>query len=105
MAPVKALVDLHYFAHIVGDSYSIFIFLAKSLEIVRALIPGKTDVQKQKALPDDVRSRLKTSLHDIIGLANTRYEIRHIVKDKNIISLHQKMNNSERVHFKKVGTP
>lgn len=98
--PIKALVDLHYFAHKVGDSYSSFFFLAKSLEIVRVLLPGKTDVQKEKELSDDVRSRLKASLHDIVGLANTRYEIRHIVKDKNNISLHDKMNNSEINAFK-----
>jgi|GEM_PF-1975333 len=97
---IKALVDLHYFAHKVGDSYSSFFFLAKSLELVRALLPGKTDVQKEKKLSDDVRSRLKASLHDIVGLANTRYEIRHIVKDKNNISLHGKMNNSEINTFK-----
>ena len=98
--PIKALIDLHYFAHKVGDSYSSFFFLAKSLELVRALIPGKTDVQKEKTLPDDVRSRLQTSLHDIIGLANTRYEIRHIIKDKKNSSLHEKMNNSEINSFK-----
>jgi len=98
--PIKALVDLHYFAHKVGDSYSSFFFLAKSLEIVRALIPGKTDAQKEKELPNDIRSRLNTSLHEIVGLANTRYEIRHIVKDKNNISLHEKMNNSEINAFK-----
>ena len=98
--PIKAMVELHYFAHKVGDSYSSFFFLAKSLEIVRALLPGKTDVQKEKEFPDDVRSRMKTSFHDIVGLANTRYEIRHIVKDKNNISLHEKMNNSEINSFK-----
>ncbi|WP_289022162.1 hypothetical protein [Desulfobacter postgatei] len=98
--PIKALIDLHYFAHKVDDSYSSFFFIAKSLEIVRALLPGKTDEQKEKEFPDEVRSRLKTSLHDIIGLANTRYEIRHIIKDKKNISLHKRMNKSEINSFK-----
>lgn len=97
---LKALVDLHYFAHKVGDSYSSFFFLSKALELVRALIPGKTDDLKDKNLPEDVRSGLETSLHHIIGLANTRYEIRHIIKDKKNISLHEKMNNSEINSFK-----
>ena len=98
--PIQALLDLHYFAHKVGDSYSSFFFLAKSLELVRALLPGKTDAQKEKKLSEDVRSKLKTSLHNIVGLANTRFEIRHIVKDKDSISLHEKMNSSEINTFK-----
>ncbi len=98
--PIKALVDLHYFAHKIGDSYSSFFFLAKSLEIVRALLPGKTDSEKENGLPDNVRSKLKTSLHEIAGLANSRYELRHIVKDKKNISLHEKMNHSEIEAFK-----
>ena len=98
--PIKALVDLHYFALKVEDSYSSFFFLAKSLELVRALLPGESDTQREKELSDEVRSRLKTSLHKIIGLANTRYEIRHIVRNKNNVSLHEKMKSSEIKIFK-----
>lgn len=92
---VAALVDLHFFAHKVEDSYSSFFFLAKSMELVQAMLPGKTDAKKEKKLPDEFRSRLKTSLHHIMGLANTRYEIRHIVKEKQNCTLHERLNNSE----------
>lgn len=98
--PIAALVDLHFYSHKVGDSYSSFFFLAKAMELVRSLLPGKTDKQKEKNLPDQVRQKLSTSIHHIIGLANTRLEIRHIVKDPNMGTLHDKMNNSEIVAYK-----
>ena len=92
---VAALVDLHFFSHKVEDSYSSFFFLAKAMELVQAMLPGKTDDKKEKKLPDEFRSRLKTSLHNIMGLANTRYEIRHIVKEKQNCKLHERLNNDE----------
>lgn len=95
LEPVTALVDLHFFAHKVEDSYSSFIFLAKAMELVQSMLPGKTNDKKEKNLPDEFRTRIQTSLHHIMGLANTRYEIRHIVKEKQNCTLHQKLNNSE----------
>ncbi len=92
---VVALVDLHFFALKVEDSYSSFFFLAKAMELVQAMLPGKTDDRKEKKLPDEFKSRLKTSLHNIMELANTRYEIRHIVKKKQNCTLHKRLNNSE----------
>jgi hypothetical protein len=97
---VAALIDLHYFAHKVEDSYSSLFFLAKAMELVRAMLPGKTDDKKEKQLPDEFKSRLKTSLHYIMGLANNRYEIRHIVKEKKNCTLHEKLNNDEIDDYK-----
>ena len=93
--PITALVDLHFYSHKVGDSYSSFFFLAKAMELVRLLLPGKTDKQKEGNLPDQVRKKLVSSMHHIIGLANTRLEIRHIVKDPQKGTLHDRMNNPE----------
>lgn len=93
--PIAALVDLHFYSHKVGDSYSSFFFLAKALELVRSFLPGKTDNQKEKNLPDQVRQKLITSLHNIMGLANNRLETRHIVKDPNTGTLHNRMKNPE----------
>lgn len=92
---IKALVDLHFFSHKVGDSYSMLLFLSKAMELVRAMLPGKTDEEREKKLPIEFRSKIKTSLHDVIGLANNRFENRHIVKDKFNCTLHQKLDNSE----------
>lgn len=97
---IAAMVDLHFFAHKVEDSYSSFFFLAKALELVRSLLPGKDDQQKEKHLPDIVRQKLMTPLHHIMGLANSQYEIRHIVKDKRNGSLHERMNNAEITAYK-----
>ena len=92
---VAALVDLHFFSHKVEDSYSSFFFLAKAMELVQAMLPGRTDQKKERKLSGEFRSRLKTSLHHIMGLANTRYEIRHIVKEKQNCTLHERLKNSE----------
>ena len=97
---IMALVDLHFFAHKVEDSYSSLFFLAKAMEIVRAILPGKTDEQREKDLPYEVRSKIKSSLRHIMDLANNRYEIRHIVKDKKNCTLHEKLNNTEINDYK-----
>jgi hypothetical protein len=65
------------------------------MELVQAMLPGNTDSKKENKLPDEIKSRLKTSLHQIMGLANIRYEIRHIVKDKKNCTLHERLSNSE----------
>ena len=70
------------------------------MELVQAMLPGRTDDKKEKKLPAEIRSRLKKSLHHIMGLANTRYEIRHIVKDKQNCTLHERLNNSEISAYK-----
>lgn len=97
---IVALIELHLFAHKVEDSYSSFFFLAKAMEIVQALLPGSSNDQKQRELPVEIASQLKTSLHYIMGLANTRYEMRHVVKQKLDCSLHDKMDNTEIVSYK-----
>jgi len=70
------------------------------MELVPALLPGINNQQKGNKLSDEIKSKLKTSLHHIMGLANTRYEIRHIVKDKQNCTLHERMNNSEINDYK-----
>lgn len=96
----KALIDLHYFSHKVESGYAMLFFLAKSLELVRSLLPGKDTAAKEKKLPETVRNSLQSPFNYILGLSNTRYEIRHIVKDSKSTSLHPKMTNSEFNTFK-----
>jgi hypothetical protein len=59
---VSALVDLHFFAHKVEDSCSSLFFLAKAMELVQAILPGNSDASKERKLPIEFTSRLKTSL-------------------------------------------
>lgn len=97
---VKTLVDLHFFSHKVRDSYSSLFFLAKAMELVRAMLPGKTDKEKEEKLSTEFRSKLKTSLSNVMSLANNRYEIRHIVKDKKNCTLHQRLDSDEINQYK-----
>lgn len=97
---VKALIDLHYNAHKVGNGHAMLFFLAKSLELIRSILPGKNDDSKEKELPSDVREKLHSSFHNILDLANTRYEIRHIVRNPKESSLHPKLTNEEINTFK-----
>jgi hypothetical protein len=97
---IKALIDLHYFAHKVGNGHAMLFFLAKALELIRSILPGKNDDKKEEQLPSTVRDKLHSSFHKILGLANTRFEIRHIVKDPKDSSLHQKLTHEEIDIFK-----
>ena len=47
-----------------------------------------------------MKEKLHSSFHKILCLANTRYEIRHIVKNPNDSSLHPKLTNEEIDIFK-----
>ncbi len=91
---IKALVDLHFFSHKAEDSYSSLLFLSKAMELVREILPGKTDEDKEKRLPIEFRSKINISLHDVMGLANTRFESRHIF-DRKSRTLLEKFDKSE----------
>lgn len=98
--PINTLIDFHYFSHKVEDGYSMIFFLAKGLELVRDLLPGKNDKQKEKELINEVREKLKMPFHNIFELSNKRYESRHVFNDKKNLILHPKMSNKEIRFFK-----
>jgi len=97
---IKALIDLHFFALKVDNGYAMLFFLAKGLELVRSILPGKDNFIKEKHLPEDVINTLHNSFHFNLGLSNTRYEIRHAVKDPKNSTLHPKLSNNELESFK-----
>ncbi len=92
---IQSLVNLHYFARMVDNGQSRLFLLAKSLELVRSLLPGKDDNSKQKQLPEFVRKNLLSSFKNIMSLANNRYEIRHIVKNPKTTTLHERLSSQE----------
>ena len=96
----QTLVDLHYYAHKVKSGYAMLFFLAKSLELIRSLLPGRNNSAKEKQLPRDVREKLHSSFNHILGLSNKRFEIRHIVKNTKDSTLHTKLTNEELKIFK-----
>lgn len=96
----RSLIDLHYISLSVNSDYAMLFFLAKGLELVRSLLPGKNNEAKEKELPIEIRKRLHSSFNHILDLSNSRYEIRHIVKNPNEKILHPKMTNEEIKTFK-----
>lgn len=97
--PVHSLIEHHYDSQIASDSHSRLFSLAKGLEIVRAMLPGKSDQQKQSALDSEVVSYLKIGLRDLFIIANNRREVRHIVKKPSSTELHPKLTPQESDAF------
>lgn len=87
------LIELYY--HAITSPMPILLF-CKALEIVRALLPGRTDAQKQNALPADVRHHLRGNFHELFSLANNRLETRHAVGNKRGPALHPMLSRQER---------
>ena len=92
---VRTLIELHYSALTSKRLEARLIFFAKALEIVRALLPGRKDQQKQKSLPVNITSELHESLHWLFGMANTRSDVRHIVQEVTGPTLHPRMSAQE----------
>jgi len=79
---VRTLIELHYLALTSEVSQARLFFFAKALEIVRELLSGRKDQQKQKWLPVNITSDLHESLHWLFGMANERSDVRHVVQRK-----------------------
>lgn len=91
----KHLMGLHLASLREGTPSAAMIFLAKALELVRAILPGRTDEQRQRALPLDIQQRLSRSLHWLYSIANQRQEVRHIVRDHSRLELHNTLTREE----------
>lgn len=96
---LNTLVDFHYLSHKVEDGYSMCFFLAKGLELVRSLLPGKPLQVKEKNL-SDISEHLYSSLNKLYDLSNNRFEVRHIVRNLENLTLHPRMTNEEFKIFK-----
>ena len=94
-ATTNALVDLHHSALKSRDVHAPLFLLAKGLELVRFILPGRTDTDREKVLPVHVRNAMSQSLHSLFDLSNNRFDVRHVVKDKNGPQLHQRMTAQE----------
>lgn len=91
----RTLIDLHYHAVMSPTPGGREFLLCKALEIVRAVLPGKDDQAKGRALPQELRDRMIGSFHALFGLANTRFETRHAVARKSGTKLHPRMSREE----------
>lgn len=99
---IRSLIEFHYLAkkQLVNSDARLFL-LAKGLEIARAMLPGRTDPERQSSLPTRFieRLRLPDSLHDLFDLANHRRDIRHAVRNPRGVELHQRLTHEERADF------
>jgi len=97
---VRTLIELHYLALTSEVSQARLFFFAKALEIVRGLLNGQNNEQKQNSLPANIRSGLRKSLRWLFKIANTRADVRHVVQRKvTPPTLHPPMSAQERRSF------
>ena len=97
--PIHSLIEHHYDALTATDFRSKLFSLAKGLEIVRAMLPGKTDKAKASTINSEVAKSLRLGFGDLFNIANNRREIRHIIKDPKSKALHPKMSQHEKDSF------
>jgi hypothetical protein len=92
----RLLVDLHIASLRGRTGTTSMVFLAKALELIRALLPGRSDHERQRHLLPDAQADLRRSLHWLYGIANQRVEVRHVVRDPTRLELHAKLTPEER---------
>ena len=98
--PIHSLIEHHYDAQTASDSHSRLFSLAKGLEIVRAVLPGNSDLEKQSALDPELANSLKLGLHELFNIANNRREVRHIIRNPQSKELHPKITSQESDAFR-----
>ena len=95
----KLLHELHYSSLKSTDFNAQMFTLAKCLEIVRHLLPGRNDTQRHKSLDPTIQASVTHSLHDLLGLANKRLDVRHAVENPIGPTFHPEMTGEERSSF------
>jgi hypothetical protein len=91
---MKELIDLHYEARRSPSRRDSF-RLAKALEIVRNLLPGKDNRARERSLPPEVRSALTHPLNWLYKVSNERRETRHPVRKGRSLALHPELRPEE----------
>ncbi len=95
----KLLHELYYSSLNSHDHDAQMFILAKCLEIVRTLLPGRNDDQRHKTLDPIIQESVTHSLHDLFGLANNRLDVRHAVENPVGPIFHPEMTGQERSDF------
>ncbi|MEK9136828.1 MAG: hypothetical protein AAB393_06865, partial [Bacteroidota bacterium] len=66
-------------------------------EIIRAILPGETDAERQRKLPAEIQARLAHGFHWFFDMANNRFNTRHAVRQGP--QLHPRMTVKEETEF------
>lgn len=99
-AATRLLIDLHTRSLKEPGSDTELILLAKALELVRAVLPGRGDADKQKNLQAEVQASLTHPFAWLYNIANNRLEVRHVVKDRTRLRLLDRLTSSERKDYR-----
>jgi hypothetical protein len=99
---IEHLVELHIAAH--KSELGALFFLAKGLELAGAFF-GRRRTARNTGLERELKAigiaaRLTRSVEWLFEIANTRFDVRHAVKPCSPVSLHPRMNDSERAEFR-----
>lgn len=95
----RALIELHLGGHRAGGFHEAAFLFAKGLEIVRKLLPGRTDAHRAQSLPQVVREGMSISLARLYEESNTRFDTRHAVtRDKEPV-LNPPMDTKDLLKF------
>lgn len=78
----KYLIDLQHLYLTTDHRPSPIFLLAKAMEIVESLVPGKTRKDKSCYVDDMLGKKLPLDLGDLLKIANTSREIRHAIRKK-----------------------
>ena len=95
----KLLHELYYSSLKSLDRNAQMFILAKCLEIVRTLLAGRNDAQRHDNLDPIIQQSVTRSLHDLIGLANHRLNVRHVVENPVGPTFHPEMTGQELSNF------
>ena len=95
----RALIRFHYEGCMSATSDGPYFLFAKALDIVRKLLPGQNDNEKEKALDAEVRRTLHHDFHWLFGIANERLETRHPIERGAPATLHPPIASEEAFAF------
>lgn len=96
---VQTLIDLHFSALSSTGKQGGLFFLARALELARALLPGSNLRAKSGSLHREVQDRLTRPLDWIYNMSNNRFDVRHVVRKPEGPHLHPQMNAVELQDF------
>ncbi len=100
-AEIQSLVDLHIAAH--KSEHGKLFFYAKGLELAGAFF-GRAKAARNSGLENKmvnigVLPHLTQTVEWLFEMSNTRFDVRHVVNQCSPVTLHPRMNATERVEF------
>lgn len=99
----RFLIELHVASLKDLTGSGAMVFLSKALEVVRAILPGDSDDQRERGLPQEVQAMMRRRLHWLYGIANQRVEVRHVIRDPSRLEFHPRLTHEEKRDYQSDG--